>query len=112
MSSIDGRIKPKRREQHPVRRNPKGMCVGCENYEKYEGDVCLWKLEAQIDKANQHINIAVSKGDLEQTKKAAINLRNALCLIRKITARQRQLYRKVLAEDVVREPLSSEVKQP
>lgn len=72
MSSRKERLKPKRREINPVRRNKKGTCVRCENFEPIEGKPCLWKLEAQIDKASQHMNIALS-------------------IIRKVTAQQRQL---------------------
>ena len=60
-----------------VRRNKKGDCVKCENYEPVEGYPCLWKLEAQIDKAQQHMI-------------------QALKIIRKVTAKQRQLHRKTL----------------
>ena len=72
MSAKNERFKPKRRELNPKRRNKKGTCVKCKHYEPVRGDICLWKLEAQIDKASQHLNIALS-------------------LIRKITAKQRQL---------------------
>ena len=64
---------------NPVRRNKKGDCVKCENYEPVEGYPCLWKLEAQIDKAQQHMI-------------------QALKIIRKVTAKQRQLHRKTLGE--------------
>ena len=74
MSSRTERLTPKRREMHPVRRMKKGTCVKCEHYEPIDGHICLWKLEAQIDKASQHMNIALS-------------------LMRKITARQRHLVR-------------------
>ena len=76
MSSNKERFKAKRREQNPVRRLPKGTCLKCEHYEPVDGQPCLWKLEAQIDKASQHMNIALS-------------------LMRKITARQRKLVRKI-----------------
>ena len=72
MSSKTPRLKPKRREMKPVRRMKKGNCVKCEYYEPVRGYPCLWKLEAQIDKASQHILIALN-------------------LIRKITAQQRKL---------------------
>lgn len=72
--SKDERFIPKRREIDPVRRNKKGDCVKCENFTRYNGDVCLWKLEAQIDKASQH-------------------MLQALSIIRKVTATQRQLIR-------------------
>lgn len=77
MSSCKERLKPKRRELNPVRRSKKGTCVKCENYEPIDGYPCLWKLEAQIDKASQHMNIALS-------------------LIRKVTAKQRALSRTLL----------------
>jgi hypothetical protein len=95
VSSIDGRIKPKRREMNLVRRNKKGDCVKCENYEPVKGYPCLWKLEAQLDKGVQHINIAIAETNFTQVKKAAKNMNNALCLIRKITAKQRQLNHKL-----------------
>lgn len=74
------RLKPKRRESDPVRRSKKGTCVKCENYEPIEGYPCLWKLEAQIDKASQHMMIALS-------------------LIRKVTAKQRQLTKRLLPQN-------------
>jgi hypothetical protein len=76
MSAKEERLQPKRREYNPVRRTPKGQCVKCENYESIDGMPCLWKLEAQIDKASQHMNIALS-------------------LMRKVTATQRSLIRKL-----------------
>ena len=79
MSARQERLTPRRREFDPVRRSKKGTCVKCENYEPIEGYPCLWKLEAQIDKASQHMNIALS-------------------LIRKVTAKQRQLSRKLVVE--------------
>jgi len=82
MSAKGERFKPKRRELHPVRRNKKGDCVKCENYEPIRGEVCLWKLEAQIDKACQH-------------------LLTALSLIRKITAKQRQLVKPLIQKQEV-----------
>jgi len=72
MSAKTERFRPTRREMHPVRRTKKGTCVKCEHYEPVKGYPCLWKLEAQIDKATQHMNIALS-------------------LMRKITAQQRTL---------------------
>lgn len=68
------RLVPKRRELDPVRRNPKGQCVGCKWYEPVDGQPCLWKLESQIDKASQH-------------------MLQALQIIRSITAKQRSLVR-------------------
>lgn len=79
MSAKHERLTPKRREFNPVRRQKKGTCLKCENYEPIEGYPCLWKLEAQIDKASQHMNIALS-------------------LIRKVTAKQRQLAKRLLNE--------------
>jgi len=72
MSSSKERFKPKRREMKPKRRNTPVRCVDCPFYTPAREDPCLWKIEAQLDAAQQHINIAVS-------------------LIRKITARQRKL---------------------
>jgi hypothetical protein len=100
LSSTDGRIKPKRREINPVRRTPKGQCVGCQHFETADHSICLWKLEAQLDKAVQHINIAIVKQDPLQTVKASYNMNNALCLIRKITAKQRELYRVLPTENM------------
>lgn len=76
MSSAKERLSPKRKEFNPVRRMKKGTCVKCEHYEPVEGYPCLWKLEAQIDKASQHMNIALS-------------------LIRKVTAQQRSLVKRL-----------------
>jgi hypothetical protein len=81
MSSKTERLKPKRREVDPVRRTKKGQCVGCRFYEPIDDEPCLWKLEAQIDKASQHLNIALS-------------------LIRRITARQRKLIRRFETKEV------------
>ncbi|MGQ9624794.1 MAG: hypothetical protein ACUVT9_05425 [Candidatus Bathycorpusculaceae bacterium] len=88
MSAKNQRFKPKRRELTPVRRNKKGDCVKCENYEPVPSHVCLWKLEAQIDKASQH-------------------LLQALSLMRKITAKQRQLVTPLI-QDVERSCLKNE----
>ena len=77
MSAKQARLQPKRREMNPVRRQKKGTCIKCKNYEPIDGYPCLWKLEAQIDKASQHMNIALS-------------------LMRKITAKQRQLNSRLL----------------
>lgn len=74
--SVKERLTPKRREQNPVRRLPKGTCVKCEHYEPIDGQPCLWKLEAQIDKMTQHGM-------------------QALKLIRKVTAKQRSLHRTI-----------------
>jgi hypothetical protein len=63
------RFKPKRRNLRPKRRGVN--CVKCDFYEPVENEPCLWKLEAQLDAIQQHINIAVS-------------------LMRKITAKKRQ----------------------
>jgi len=63
------RFKPKRRELKPKRRGVN--CVKCEFYEQIPDDPCLWKLEAQLDAIQQHINIAIS-------------------LMRKITAKRRK----------------------
>lgn len=76
MSSKTERLIPKRREIDPVRRTPKGQCVGCQHFETIDGKPCLWKLEAQIDKASQHMNIALS-------------------IMRKVTAQQRGLSRNI-----------------
>jgi len=89
MSSKQKRFTPKRREMNPVRRMEKGSCVKCENYEVVDGSPCLWKLEAQIDKAIQHMNIALANNDLAQFKKASKCMNRALSLIRKITAKHR-----------------------
>ncbi len=74
------RLKPKRREFDPVRRTKKGQCVGCKYYEPIDGQPCLWKLEAQIDKAQQH-------------------MLQALKIIRKVTAKQRELVRKIEVDE-------------
>lgn len=79
--SAKERLKPKRREIDPVRRNKKGDCVKCENYEPIDGYPCLWKLEAQIDKMTQHGM-------------------QALKIIRKVTAKQRQLHRDISTVEV------------
>jgi len=92
MSAKEERFKPKRREQDPVRRTPKGQCVGCQYFEPMDGNICLWKLEAQIDKASQHMNIALS-------------------LIRKVTAQQRLLVRKLELETPSIDIKSIEAKQ-
>ena len=76
MSSKNERFVARRREFDPVRRQKKGTCVKCENYEPIDGYPCLWKLEAQIDKASQHMI-------------------QALKIIRKVTAKQRALVRKL-----------------
>jgi len=68
------RFKPRRRELKPKRRDTAERCVVCKHYTTIEGGPCLWKLEAQIDAASQHLNIALS-------------------LMRKITAKQRRLIR-------------------
>lgn len=77
--SVKERLTPKRREVDPVRRNKKGQCVGCEHYEPIDGQPCLWKLEAQIDKMTQHGM-------------------QALKIIRSMTAKQRGLVRKIHTE--------------
>lgn len=82
MAAKQERFTPKRREIDPVRRNKKGQCVGCKNFETTDNGPCIWKIEAQLDKAFQHINIALS-------------------LMRKMTATQRQLYRNIELQTVV-----------
>lgn len=83
------RLTPKRREFDPVRRNPKGQCVGCKWYEPVDGQPCLWKLESQIDKASQHMI-------------------QALKIIRSVTAKQRSLVRN---QSFVTEPFPKEAKK-
>ena len=60
MTASKERIKPKRREMNPKRRNTPVRCVDCPFYTPIDQSPCLWKLEAQLDAAQQHINIAVS----------------------------------------------------
>lgn len=95
MTAKQERLIPKRREMEPNRRMPKGSCVKCENYEVVEGLPCLWKLESQIDKATQHMYIALEKKNWNQVKKASRHMDNALSFVRKITAFHRVNHRKL-----------------
>jgi len=52
------------------RRQKKGTCIKCTNYDPTGEDPCLWKLEAQLDSIDRRVS-------------------DALGLVRRMTARKR-----------------------